>query len=67
MDDVIKIMSELKIDSKSYSLSFEWSEEELDKDKSGTSEETHVLEDDSSELINDLTKENTNIYYSFIL
>ena len=52
---------------KSKSKSFEWNEEELDKDKLGTSEKTQVLGDGSSELIGNLSKEDTNIYDSYIL
>ena len=52
---------------KSKSKSFEWSEEELDKDKLGTSEKTQVLGDGSSELIGDLSNEDIEISDSGIL
>ena len=55
-------ISAYKLTSKSELEAFEWSEKELDKYKSRTIKKTQVLGDGSSELIGDLSKEETDIY-----
>ena len=62
MDDVITCISSWKLTFKSETEAFEWSEKEMDKDKSRSSEKTQVLGDGSSGLIGELSKEDTEIY-----
>ena len=62
MDDVMTCMPAWKHASKS-ELS---SEEEFLKDKSGSSEKSQVLRDESRRLIDRLLKKDTNIYDSDI-
>ena len=66
MDDVITWISAWKNSSKLESESFKWSEEDLDKNKSGSSVETKLLENGSSVLIGDLSNKETEIYDSDI-
>ena len=67
MDDVIKCISACKYVSKLELLSFEWSEVEPLKDKSGSSEKSQVLGDESRRLMGGLFKKETEIYDSDIL
>ena len=61
MDDVITCISSWKYAYKSQLLSFEWGEEEILKDKSGTSEKSQVLGDESRRLIGGLSKKGYDI------
>ena len=67
MDDFMTCISTCKYSSKSELLTFEWSEEELLKDKSWSSEKSQSLGDESSRVIGGLSKKGYDIYDSDIL
>ena len=66
LDGVMTCISSVKYASKSEFLSFEWSEEELLKDKSGSSEKSQSLGDEYRRLVDGLSKKKNNIYNSDI-
>ena len=62
MDGVMTCILSWKYASRSELLSFEWSEEEMLKDKSGFSEKSQSLGDESRRMIVGLSKKETGIY-----
>ena len=66
MHDLITCISTFKYSSKSELLSFEWSVEELRKDKSQSSEKPQLLGDEYRRMIGGLFKKYNEIYDSNI-